>query len=405
MKPDLANMHVWQFNPILKLPDDGNIDVWNIPAAGGARADKGSNAKALLAVAPNEDVTGVIDMLDLLYKQVFLIGMRQRLRGVTSATSPAGSTLLGNAAGINISFAAGIAVRPIVFLANINSDMINPTARNWWGDFLNFGTVPNTAKNNFAEWMDLYLQKLQMPNGNYGFDDPAIPTLITRSFLVQPGFGGFAKLFFSELDVRWGWSTLFGRPSGEAGGDAFDNGRVRLSKVMLRAMPPSTSVYPKSGHPAAVDPLAGLDRGQPERRELLRDRLRSGFRREGRTDARRRVELLRAGHSPSGQPDVHRQPGQLSGVQGPGAHAAGLYRSDRLPGASYPGGEPGTRGAACADHHQGRPEAGDQVDARQRRTAHGRASLRGCHLAEPNHQRYALCEPERHGWDNWAHRG
>ena len=30
---------------------------------------------------------------------------------------------------------------------------------------------------------------------------------------------------------------------------------------------------------------------------------------------------------------------------------------------------------------------------------------RGRHLAEPNHQRYALCEPERHGWYNWAHRG
>lgn len=238
-----TNRYVYKFKPAAGfIPTaDANVVVWNIPTAGGdIGTAKGSESKVLLMVAPSGSITGTVTATGLKYKGVFLIGATCRPKGGTAFTSPGGASLKGKPMFV-ISFANDITVRPVLFLANIDYDPTDPGAttpdRCWWGNFLSGYT--EVFGNNQSAWADIYLQKVWMPVGSYGFVAGTDGT--PRSYMFTSAAGAFANFYASEIDAAWSDEQfLFKNLNNKA---PFADGRARFYKVMTRLMPASTTIY------------------------------------------------------------------------------------------------------------------------------------------------------------------
>lgn len=240
-----SNRYGYTFKPAYSLPVDANVDIWNVPVAGGTVPQKGATNKALLIVAPDSGVTGTIVARDLLYGAVFLIGATLRPRAGTAIVAPSGTAFKGHDM-LQINFAAGGGVRPILWVSNIDYDPRDTAStvpdRCWWGDFCRTGTVNNGA--NYAEWVDVYLQKIKVKPGSYGYTGPGSDNNPRANFL-HPQYGGLANAYISETDVSWQYQCIM--PKNGPTNECFPDGRLRLNKVRLEILPASTAIYGTTG--------------------------------------------------------------------------------------------------------------------------------------------------------------
>ena len=117
-----------------------------------------------------------------------------------------------------------------------------------WGDWLKFGTKPNSTKDNYGEWMDLYIQSVLCRNGHYGFTDLDTGSFGPHSDFTQAAEGGFANAYIGKVDVRWYYQTFFLKGTNIIDDRCMPDGRTLYSRVMFRAMPASTTVYGGNGH-------------------------------------------------------------------------------------------------------------------------------------------------------------
>ncbi|MFZ1425973.1 MAG: DUF2341 domain-containing protein [Geminicoccaceae bacterium] len=233
--------------PASILPaSDADIIVWNIPAAGGTVPSVGNPDQVLLMSAPAEPITGAIQAQNLRYRAAFLIGATLRRRGSTSTQPPAGGTSKGGHV-FQISFVNGLGIRPVLFLANLDYDARNAVANNDWGDFLRFGTKPNAAKDNFDEWLDLYMQKIKVPFGNYGFTGQPGDDDAPHSDFTQAALGGFRDAYLGDIDLAWNYQTWFLKGANITNDTCCPNGRLWFKDVMMRALPAAPRIYTGDG--------------------------------------------------------------------------------------------------------------------------------------------------------------
>ena len=254
-----GNRYVYIFRPTYSLPVDADVDIWNVPTTGGLVPQKGANNKALLIVAPDGGVTSTIEARDLLYGAVFLIGATLRPRGGASINAPSGTGFKGQDM-LRIGFAAGIAVRPILFIANIDYDPRDADAgtpdRCWWGDFCRTGTNNNAA--NYAEWVNVYLQKIKAIPGNYGYTGPS-NNQNPRSNFLYPQYGGLANCYASGVDVSWGYQIFM--PRNGPTDECFPDGRLRLNKVRMEWLPANSAIYGGDGFSSTLQMVYDLKSG------------------------------------------------------------------------------------------------------------------------------------------------
>ena len=161
--------------------------------------------QVLLMVAPSGPIRGAVSATNLQFKAVFLIGATLRPQGITSLMTANGTWVRGGDM-LRIGFAAGIAVRPVLFLANIDYDARNGTEPNLFGGFLQAGTSRPAAgpddpdgSANRERWVDVYLQKIRVAHGSYSFAASGS----AASAFFQPRTGGVGDLRCGQLDLRW----------------------------------------------------------------------------------------------------------------------------------------------------------------------------------------------------------
>ena len=238
--PEKAYDYAWQ---IPWLPaSDADITVVNVPAGGITISDKGAPGKLLLLVAPAADITGGIFARDLRYRGVVLIGATFRKVGGGSKTAPSGTAMPGGHV-MQISFDrqddwGGNA--PFLFLANIDFAATGSS----WGDFLQTGTRYSAGGDNYAQWCDVYLQKIRVGTGHYGWTAPGDDSTPHSDF-IQANLGGIRALRVADCDIRWGYQTFFARP--DAADNAHPQGIAEFRRIVTRAMPNAPAIYGGSG--------------------------------------------------------------------------------------------------------------------------------------------------------------
>jgi len=223
---------------------DADVVVWNVPAAGGTCPFVGNPGQVLLMVAPSAPIRGTVSATNLQFKAVFLIGASFRPQGITSLLTPTGHWVRGGDV-LRIGFAAGMPVRPVLFLANIDYDARNATEANVFGDFLQAGTARPAATEgdpdgsaNRDRWVDLYLQKIRVTHGSYSFaaaEGGGGGGVLSAFF--RPRVGGVGDVHGGQLDLRWhGPAFLFqGYPAPRD--TVRPNARLLLNRVALRTLP------------------------------------------------------------------------------------------------------------------------------------------------------------------------
>lgn len=238
---DLPYAYVHKPSDSILPASDADIVVWNIPAAGGTCPYVGNSGQVLLLVAPTTPIRGTVSATNLQFKAVFLIGASFRPQGITSLLTPAGSWVRGGDL-LRIGFAAGIGVKPVLFLANIDHDARNTTESNVFGDFLQTGTARPQASAedpdgsaNRAAWAEIYLQKIKVAYGSLSFPGAGSGPSLLSSFL-RPRLGGVGDIYAGQLDLRWHGPAFllqgYPAPRDTVAPDA----RLLLHRVALRGL-------------------------------------------------------------------------------------------------------------------------------------------------------------------------
>ncbi|MFO1070966.1 MAG: hypothetical protein U1E14_20815 [Geminicoccaceae bacterium] len=185
--------------------EDSDVVVVSVPPEGITLTDLGSPSKILLLVGPSGPITGSITARFLRYRGVVMIGASFRPIGTGIQNTPLGTPAIGRNV-LRISFDrrdTWNGHQPFIFLANM--DMVSSQTK--WGDFLRFGTARNTAGNNFHQWCRLYIQKIRIPFGHYGWHLNS--ENVTHSDFIQCSYGGHAGIRAYDIDVAWGYQTFF----------------------------------------------------------------------------------------------------------------------------------------------------------------------------------------------------
>lgn len=241
---------------------DADVVVWNVPAAGGVCPYVGNAGQVLLLAAPAEPIRGTVSATNLQFKAVFLIGATFRPQGVTSLLTPNGTWVRGGDA-LRIGFSASVAVRPVLFLANVDHDARNATEANVFGDFLQTGTARPAAgagdpdgSANRERWAEVYLQKIKVAYGSASFGTPDAGLVLLSSFF-RPRLGGVGDVYGGQLDLRWHGPAflLQGQPAPRD--TVRPDARLFLHRVALRALGAAAS-----GDPLPAPPLFHLVGGE-----------------------------------------------------------------------------------------------------------------------------------------------
>lgn len=221
--------------------DPSQVVVWN--ATSGA-CPKGEESKYLLIVAPSPVS---IDCRRMRFKGVFLIGATFK-GGNIEKEAPSGRMLAGGHIN-NFTFDQGITVRPFVWVSNAyyNSKDWN----SWWGDLFSIGTSPG-ATPDWSKGMDMYVEKLYVANGHYGWTGP--PPEEDRdphSDGIQFKFGMVHRVFIGNTDTAWNYQNWFLKGSEITGKIGDPQGEVHFDSVVMRPMAAATEAYPGDGwrHP------------------------------------------------------------------------------------------------------------------------------------------------------------
>ena len=221
--------------PASLLPaGDGDIVVWNVPTTGGTCPYQGDPGKVLLIAGPDGPLEGNLVAENLRFKAVFLIGVTWRKKGTTIATAPSGAAVKGGDY-TRISFAAGLGLRPVLFVGNVDLDWhtSEPTV---WGDFLGIGSK--------GEPLELYVQKVKCRKGSYGFTDKITGSFSPHADFLQPKYGALGDLFFADCDLAWGYQHLFCQNPNDI---VPANARLFLEDVVFRPNPFAPTIYGGSG--------------------------------------------------------------------------------------------------------------------------------------------------------------
>jgi hypothetical protein len=230
--------YAWEW-PVPWLPDsDADIVVVQVPPSGIVISDVGSARKLLLLVAPQEPITGTIRGRFLRYRGVVMIGGTLRPEGGAIFETPAGTLQPGRHL-FQISFDnkdRWDGEPPFLFLANL--DVACLATR--WGDFLRTGTTRNAANTNFAQWCDVYLQKIRVEPGHYGWTPPGGSQEPHSDFLQVP-FGATGSIRVYDCDIAWGYQTFFTRV--QAPDPAHPTAVHRFKRVYTRCLPDDPEIH------------------------------------------------------------------------------------------------------------------------------------------------------------------
>ncbi|MFO1069018.1 MAG: hypothetical protein U1E14_10910 [Geminicoccaceae bacterium] len=254
--------YAWEW-PIPWLPEsDDDIVVVQVPPTGIVIDDVGSADKLLLLVAPEEPIAGPIRARFLRYRGVVMIGATIRQVGNVGYDTPVGTILYGRHT-FQISWDRkdqweGNA--PFLFLANIDFS----AAESRWGDFLRTGTSRNPANTNFSQWCNVYLQKIRVDVGHYGWT-PSGGSQEPHSDFFQFPFGGLGSLHVYDCDIAWSYQTFFTRVLDP--NPPHPTAVHRFKRVYTRCMPDPTDIYISPAgrtqfHINALGTQAEMDRGQ-----------------------------------------------------------------------------------------------------------------------------------------------
>ena len=218
---------------------DSDIDIVDIPAGGLKAGDfpQGSPDKLLLLVAPRDSFTRFVVGRQLRYRGVVLIGATIRKVGGRLCEAPSGNLLPG---GHTLMFQFDGEVdrnghNPFLFVANIDFE----AADSKWGDFLQTGTRRTGDGGNFGQWCDVYLQKIRVGSGHYGWTAPG-GNREPHSDFVQFNRGGVRSLKVADCDIRWGYQTFFTRLTERE--RPHPDGEHVFRRVVTRPMPDDLSV-------------------------------------------------------------------------------------------------------------------------------------------------------------------
>jgi hypothetical protein len=239
--------------PASLLPaSDADIVVWHVPAAGGTCPYVGTPSQVLLIVAPDGPLEGPLEAVGLKFKAAFLIGATWRKKGATAATAPSGRAVKGGDY-TKISFAAGLGIAPVLFVANIDLDW-HGSEPNVWGDFLGIGSQ--------GDPLALYVQKVWCKKGSYGFTDPLTGSVGPHADFLQPKHGTIGDLHCADCDLSWGYQTISCKNPNDV---VPANARLHLQDVVFRANPLAPDIFGGSGaydrtvYVHAMGDLAGKD--------------------------------------------------------------------------------------------------------------------------------------------------
>lgn len=252
-KESLAQTASYAFYPPNKPTSTSQIVVWN---SGSGSLPPGSSDKYLLVTIPSPSESIRVTGTGLRWKGIFLIGFEAK-SGTTLSTPPAGLPKKKGGQILEFGFSNQITHRPFVFIANGLFDAGTGSDRTWWGDFLGAYTAKGNEDLSLPQsWnnaVDIYLQKILVPNGHYGWSDTDLSDQnIPHSDFVQ-NKGKWFRFCGSKLDVRWGYQTLLTKGTNTTGDAGPPNGVgvARVKDSVFRFMPSDTTVYPSPGYPPA----------------------------------------------------------------------------------------------------------------------------------------------------------
>lgn len=244
-----SDKYAYEFMPPSDIDlSDSNVVVSQISGLSGTQYFDNPNNwnKILLIVMPDGVFTGSLVARPgqgefLKARGVFIIGGTWAKKGKGVKESPAGNNLAGGNY-MQIKFDRGSPKRPFLWISNLDV----ASDGNYWGDFVQTGTAVSAS--NEDEWMDLYMQKTKIRTGSYFWTEPGTRSFAPHSDVFQPANGGWRKLMFADLDMRWYGQTIFAEASNAAGLRIHPDARVEIKDVMFRPMPHSSLVYPAADY-------------------------------------------------------------------------------------------------------------------------------------------------------------
>jgi hypothetical protein len=239
-QPDVAeaaNATRYEWSPPWMPRSAADVVVQRIGSGGITVGAKGDTGKVLLLVAPDGPIAGPVIARDLRYAGVLLVGATFKTVGQRTKVAPSGAALRGEHV-VQISFDGEVARSrpPYAWLSNILVDQGDC----WWGDFVRVGTSTDYEARNWARWCDVYLQKILVRHGHYGWTAPG-NDYTPHSDFIQTPIGGIRSLNIADCDIAWGYQTFFARP--EKTRIAYPDGIYEFRRVVTRPMPASRRVY------------------------------------------------------------------------------------------------------------------------------------------------------------------
>ena len=211
-----------------------NIDATNGYTIG---SDGGDPDKLLLLIAPQEAITGKINLNDFKYRGIVLIGATFEYTATGSKETPAGNDVpFSHFMQARCAPATTRAGNPFIFLANIKWKAMAVQS----GDWLQTGTVRQAA--NQDEWPDIYMQKIWISNGHYFFTSPGQDFDPHADVVQITNNRGFRKCYVANCDIRWHGQGHFLYASKAQNGSPHPNAWFEMRDTIWRAMPQSNTI-------------------------------------------------------------------------------------------------------------------------------------------------------------------
>lgn len=246
-KESLAQTASYAFYPPNKPTSTSQVTVWRTDEGS---MPTGSSDKYLLVAIPTSGGKIKASGQNLRWKGIFLIGFEAK-GGTSPSETPAGNDKNGGHI-FTFGFAADITHRPFVFVANGLYDAQASNA--WWGDFLNAYTAKPSGQDLTlaASWnnaVDIYLQKILVPTGHYGWSDDNLSNPDDPHSDFVQNKGKWYRFCGSKLDVRWGYQTMFTKGTNNTDDIGPPNGAgfARVNDSVFRFMGSNLTVYPTDG--------------------------------------------------------------------------------------------------------------------------------------------------------------
>ena len=244
--PDSA-AHDYFYAPPWLPASSNKLDLGEIDATKGFTLGsyKGAPDRVLLLWAPEEVITGRLNLNDSEYGGIILIGATFRWEPTGSKVTPAGKTVpFGHWCQARIASNSNYSVNPYLYFANID---LRAGSTPQSGDWIQTGCV-RTA-NNRDSWPDIILQKIHIPTGHYYFNAPGDDWDPHHDFIQITDNRGFRRILMANCDIRLSGQGIFAYGTAAQHGKPHPNALVECRDTIWRAMPPDTDVYANGNLP------------------------------------------------------------------------------------------------------------------------------------------------------------